>query len=367
MQSLARNGYTAEEVRKALHSPSQTRAFKYELLDKENKVLGQLDNILAASVANNTLAQIKRTGRFQLIDTGEINFLNERIRPWVRVKMPDNGFADFPQGVLLLSTPPRKVNSGRVERNIQAYDQLLVLRDHKMETRYTVTKGTKYTVAVSDLLSTAGITQQNITASDHELPSDRDWPPGASILQIIGDLLSAINYRSLYIDEYGYAVAQSYVSPSVRASEYTYSNGSDSVMFPGTQDNLDLFSVPNRWLLAVSSPDLEPMTASYTNDNPNSPTSTVSRGMTITDHRIVEAANQETLNQMVLRIAFQASQVYQHAEFSSLIMPMHSDADVITLQHSVLGISAKFSETSWEFELKHDAQMRHQVRRVVNI
>jgi hypothetical protein len=367
MQSLARNGYTSDEVRAALHRPNRVFRFRYDLLDKDNQFLRTLSNVEFAEVRYNSLGQIKRTARFRLMDDGDINFLSDRIQPWVLLQMPDGDFAEFPQGVFLLSTPPRHTDGKTVTREIEAYDQLQILVDDKVESRYTVNKNVNYIAAISAVLTSAGITRQNLTSTSKTLPTARDWEPGTSKLSIIGDLLGAINYRSLYIDEHGYAVAQPYVSPAVRASEYTYADNQESVMFGEATEELDLWAIPNRWLLTVTDPDLPALTANYTNDNPDSPTSTVSRGRVIVDHREVEAADQESLTAQVLRIAQESTQQYRKIEFFTGLMPMHSDSDVYTFAYSKLGISEKFTETEWILPLDIHGRMTHRARRVESI
>ena len=281
----------------------------------------------------------------------------------------DIDWIEWPQGVFLLSTPPRVVDStGVITREVEAYDQLQVLVDDKAEGRYTITQGTNYIVAAKALLDSAGIVSQNLTPTSSTLPADRDWEPGTQKKIIINALLGAINYRALRFDENGVAVAEPYVSPADRASEYTYEANEESVILPGAADLLDLFAIPNKWVLVVSEPDRVPLTSVYTNDNPNSLTSTVSRGRTIVDIREYEdAADQVTLDARAQRIAFEASQVYQQVELATGIMPVHSDSDVVTLVHSGLGISAKFTEVAWEYDLRPGAAMKHKLRRVVNI
>jgi len=369
VQALGRNGYTAEEVRVALHAPARTLSFRYQLLDKNNQPKGWLDSVLAASVANNALAEIKRTARFTLMDSANINWLSDRIKPWIRLKMPDGGWAEWPQGVFLLSTPTRKVTkTGQIIREVEAYDQLVILRDDRVTDRCTVTAGTNYITAVKQILDGAGITNQNLTPTDKTLPADREWAPGTPKLRIINDLLSAINYRSLWFDENGVAVAEPYISPADRAAEYTYRDDDQSVIFPEVVETLDLFDVANRWVLVVSEPDRPVLVSTYTNDNPDSPTSTVSRGRVIVDFREGEdAADQDSLDAKAARLAFEASQVYQQVEFETAIMPIHSDSDVIELYFSALGLAAKYAEVSWEMELRAGAKMKHRIRRVVSV
>lgn len=280
------------------------------------------------------------------------------------------GWAEFPLGVLLLTSPKRKAGStGSILRDVEAYDQLRVLADDSYEDRYTVTAGTNYITAVKTVLDSAGITSnfQNLTATDKTLPADRDWDPDTSKLQIINDLLGAINYRSLWFDEAGIAVAVPYVSPAVRASEYTYRDDQDSVILPGVEHELDLFDIPNKWVVFVSEADRPSLKSVRTNSNPDSPTSTVSRGRNIPKRIQVEAADQASLDAIADRFAFEASQVYEGVDFETGIMPFHSDSDVLTLEYSKLGISAKYAETSWEFQLKAGSSMKHHIRRVVTI
>lgn len=369
MQILSRNGYTSDQVKRALHAPSRALTFRYDLLGSDNKFKRTLDNVLSASVSYNSLADIKRTGRFTLRDDGAINFLSDRIKPWARLRMPDGGWAEFALGVFVLSTPPRKVDSaGVVTREVEAYDQLQVLKDDKVSDRYTITAGTNYISAVKTLLDGAGVSSQNLTQTAKTLPADRDWPPGTDKLKVINGLLGAINYRSLFFDEDGQAIAQPYVSPQNRASEYTYRDDQDSVIFPDVEQALDLFAIPNQWVLVVSEADRPPLRSVYTNSNANSPTSTASRGRTIVDYReLQEAADQASLDAKAQRLAFEASQVYETVNFETALMPIHSDSDVYTLEFTALGLSAKYSEHSWSMDLMAGGKHKHQIRRVVSI
>jgi hypothetical protein len=373
MQALARNGYTAESVKAALHSGVRELHFAYELLNASNLHQGWLGGVIKGAVANNALADIKRKAMFVIRDgIDDIDYLSDRIRPHVKLKMPDGGFAWFPQGVFLLTTPPRVLSDGDVvTREVEAYDQLIILRDDKVEDRYRIEAGANYITgpgAVKDLLVGAGITKLNLTPTTTTLPADKEWEPGTTKLTIVNDLLGAINFQSLFFDEQGRAVARVYRSPAEAPIEYTYADDDDSVMFQNAFDEFDLFDIANKWVLVVSDPERPALSATYTNSNPASPTSTASRDRTIVDFRNdVDAANQTTLNAKAERLAFNASQVFNAVEFSTAIMPHHSEADVLRLINSRLGISARYSEHTWEYELAAGARMAHRVRRVVTV
>ena len=101
-----------------------------------------------------------------------------------------------------------------------------------------------------------------------------------------------------------------------------------------------------------------------------SPTSTVSRGRTIT--KVVTEAiadSPATLATLAANMAFNDSQIYETVTLTTSLMPMHSDSDVISLGASGLGLLAgtKYAETSWTMPLSPGGAMVHSLRRVVSV
>lgn len=194
------------------------------------------------------------------------------------------------------------------------------------------------------------------------------WQPGTSKLQVINDLLAALNYESAWFDENGIFVARPYISPATRGSAFTYATDSNSVITGDVNQTLDLFGVANKWILAITNPDRPPIVSTYTNANPLSPTSTVSRGRTIVDFRTEQdTVDQTTLNAKVARLAFEASQVYEIIEYTTGMMPFHSNNDVYNISIDDLSVSDKYSELSWSLDLKVGSTMSHKVRRIVQL
>lgn len=208
----------------------------------------------------------------------------------------------------------------------------------------------------------------NITPSTKTLPVAMSWEPGTSYLRIINDLLSAVNYESAWFDENGTFVARPYQSPETRPPEYTYATDETSVISGTVDQVLDLYGVANKWVLVVSDPDRAAIVGSYTNTSPSSPTSTVNRGRTIVDFRTEQdAADSASLNAKAQRLAFEASQVYEEVEFSTAVMPIHSNSDVYTITVDEMGVGAKYSEHTWEMPLVAGGLMKHSARRIVNL
>jgi len=343
--------------------------FRYEQLTSANVLIGDLTNVLECSIEQNWLADVKRKASFLIRDDGGINFLQDRIKPWVRLHLPPYGESDWiewPQGVFLLASPARQADmTDVVTRDVEAYDALQVFIDDLVTDRFTVAAGASYTSTISTLL---GSIPKNIAASASVLPTAKDWDPGTSKLKIMNDLLAAINYNSLSFDEDGVAIVSPYVLPSSRAEEYTYADNDSSVLMPRVEQTLDLFSVANRWVLVVSDPDRSTLSSTYTNTNPSSPTSTISRQRTIVDFRTEQdASDQTSLDAKASRLAFEASQIFESIEFSTGIMPFHSGNDVYRITYGVLAVDAKYSEHTWAYKLEAGAEMKHRARRVVSV
>jgi hypothetical protein len=224
-----------------------------------------------------------------------------------------------------------------------------------------------YTGVVDHILTLADIPKK-ITPSNAAIPVVKEWEAGTSKREIINDLLAAINYESLSFDEDGYAVVKPYVSPQDRGSEFTYQDDKLSVMYPEVMQELDLFTVPNRWILTVSDPDRDTIVVDFTNADPASPTSTIRRGRTITSFVQEQDADSEaTLIEKATRLAFESSQVYEAIEFDTGLMPFHSGNDVYSLIYDALGLNGQYSEVSWDMELSAGAKMSHRARRVISL
>lgn len=290
-------------------------------------------------------------------------------RPTEFVRIEQEQWVEWPLGIFLLNTPTQQVSASGNFRDIEAYDQLVIVRDHGViGGRYSLVQGTKVISAVQALLDLTGIQFYNVVDSEEELPVTKEWNIGESYLKIINELLGSIGYRSLYFDSNGYAMIEPYTRPDARGTDYTYRADHTSVIKPNMNHTLDLFSIPNTWVAVVSEPDRPPLTSTYINSSSASPTSTVNRGRVIT--RLLEnvdATSQTALDTYVQRIAVESSQVFESVEFETAIMPHHEDADLIEIDYSNLGSIARYVEHTWDMPLQAGALMKHRVRRVVII
>jgi len=139
------NGHTEDEVRRALHGVdgSQRMTFRYDLLDRTNRLLRPLDEVAADSgrVTLNNLGDIKRDLSLRVRSGTGVDWGSNRIQPWARLHLPPYGpqdWVEWPLGVFLPTTPTQSVDATRyVWRDIQAYDQGVILADDQIPGRYT--------------------------------------------------------------------------------------------------------------------------------------------------------------------------------------------------------------------------------------
>lgn len=369
------NGHTEAEVLAALQGHTGTRrwSFRYEHLEPDGTWIADLSNVLSGSVEQNWLADIKRQATFTLAETGGMDFLADRIRPNVRLHLAPYGAADFvewPQGVFLLTSSPRKADeSGLVTREVQGYDQLQVYADEQVDDRYAVDTGDNVVAAALDVVNSVLIPPaMNVTPHSGVLVSAKEWPPGTTKLTIINELLGMVNYESFSFDEDGAGLFQPYRPPSERPEEYTYAADQHGLVFPDAEQQMDLWRIANKWILVVSEPDQPVIRSVYTNSDPASPTSTVRRQRTITDYREEqEAVTQGVLDAKAARLAFEASQVYETIPFRGGMNPTHSGNDVYRLVVPSLAVNANYSEHSWKMKLEAGVPMEHEARRVVTV
>lgn len=377
MIELARDGYSNEEIKEALHGTLGTRSvsFRYELLDKRNNFKSILYNVTGATIDYGVYNDIARTAKFEIKEQKavSINYYSDRIRPVMILEMParngkPKGKVEFSLGIFILASPDRKDDTDGITRTIDAYDLSIILHSDKAEDIYTVPKGTNYKQAIIDLLASAGITDYNIEDTDKACTRDLQYEAGLPKIKIANMLCNNVNFTPITVDINGTFRAFSYIDPEKRPIDYVYDDGELSIIMRGVNEQLDTFDIPNKWVVVRTNAEEEPLRSVLTNDNPDSPTSTVNRGRTILDYRELEdIADQEALDKYTKRIAGDASQVFGKIKFNTALMPMHDYKDIIHLKYSKLDIDAKFCEIGWTMDLSAGGTMNHDVRRIVSI
>jgi len=351
---------------------SRKVSFRYDLLNRNDITIGELDGILSANISYGEFRVVKRSATFKLNEhlQKNINYLADQIQPWFVLHMPDDGVVEWPLGIFLLESPAREVSGKIATRDIGAYDKTIIVEQDKFTRRFFLEKGTNYATAVTRILNTAGITKIDIAKTAHTLPSDREYSLGTKKHLACNELLREINFTTLWVDELGVMRSEPYIPPSQREVTHIYNTGEDSIVTPKINERLDIADRPNVFIrVAVNLDGDRELISTFVNDNVQSPISTVNRGRQIVDHaEIQDIASQEALDDFVRRLAIESTSAFTHLSFGTALIPTHGGAETLYCNFpEAFDGAKKFHETSWEMPLVHNGTMRHEARMVVQI
>jgi len=255
---------------------------------------GYLDGVVqgSASLSEQLYASVKGSGNLKVADLDKAQSGFMRVRDLVLTKarlrpvLIIEGLPEIPLGVFLIAAAPEEwSDTGRV-LSLELLDRSTVLDQDAVDETYTVAAGTKILSAISAVISSAGESiDVDATVAD-ALSSAMVWPTGTTKLQIVNDLLGAMNYDSLWVDGDGQFQATPYVLPADRSPIYELLNvvrelvdGEKSIYGNEWTRDQDLFDVPNK-VIAVQSGtgDAAALSGTYTNTDVDSPFSYPSRG-----------------------------------------------------------------------------------------
>ena len=277
-------------------------SYRWEVLAHgatSDSLVGYLDGVVdgSASLSWSLFAAVKGSGNMKVADLesaqpglvtiGDVPLQSARLRPVLVIE----GLPEIPLGMYVPSAAPEEWSgTGRVF-SLELLDRSTVLDQDRTEQSYTVSATTPILQAVASVIASAGewITVDAQVTTTPSAPLV--WPAGTSKLQIVNDLLAALNYNSLWVDGVGAFRATPYVVPARRSPTYELLNdverelidGETSIYSQEWSRDLDMFSVPNKVIaVQAGSGDATPLTGQYSNTDPYSPFSFPSRGRWIT-------------------------------------------------------------------------------------
>ncbi len=367
MYSLAQGGFTHEEVLRMLES-DRTINFRYELLDKNEVKLKDLENV-SGNIRFDSSQEIMGTASLTIREIGDVDLktVDLRVRPFFRLKSP-TGWLEYPLGTYIMSSPERSRQDSGVLQQVDCYDYGTILKEDKITTRLFIAAGTNYVTQVRSIITAAGIKKTNIETSILTVSTALEFEIGTSKLDIINSLLTAINYEPLHFDNRGYAVSRRYVEPLNRQTEQAYQTNDRSIIKGGAKQSVDIYNVPNIFVRYTDDPDGIELRSQYVNDSVASVISTVNRGRNVVDIESVnDIADQSTLNDLVRRIAIEKSQTYDAVILPTALMPHHSYRDCVYVGENGLGVGNKYIEYAWEMDLSIGGTMTHTLKRVVKL
>jgi hypothetical protein len=186
---------------------------------------------------------------------------------------------EWPLGVYVMAAPSVQYGAETRSRKITLIDKLTVVADDCLTETLQIAAGANVIDAVIAQIQATGETRISATTSTKVLNNAMTWAPGESRLAVVNDLLAAAGYWSLWTDSYGQFRVEPYTNPADRPIVWTFEEGATAIHSPEWEYELALWDATNTVVLVSqenSAGDI--WTATAVDDNPDSPTSTVSMG-----------------------------------------------------------------------------------------
>lgn len=188
-----------------------------------------------------------------------------------------------PLGTYLIQTPSSKFDGKILEVSMDSYTPLLELREDKPPFGYSILKGdnimdTAYIItrgnARAPVIQT---THPDNLAYDYVANVDDDW------LIFLTDLVANVKY-TIEIDELGRILFAPKQDIKSLQPVWTFDDGNSSILYSDITVDHDLYGIPNV-VEVLHSNSSGYYFSRVVNDDPNSPTSTITRGREIL-HRV---------------------------------------------------------------------------------
>ena len=307
-------------------------------------------------------AEVKSTISLTVEPDDTVNWLTDMLSV-VRV----NNAERIPLGLFNITTSPVITDDyGHSTQDLTGYDQGYALRNlSSLEKSLTIRAGTKYTTAIREQLLAAGIRVVSIIENDEVLMTDHAWETGTTRYTVVSDLLAEINYRDIYFDGNGVAVAEPWEPASIHIKTHRYGNEETTLLSIPMSVQADTFDAANVFVDIVSSADLDQeLRAVAENVNPTSPLSLMRRGRRIVSVQTVDGiASQEALethvkNRMLLSMMGAAS--YTFTSCGDMERP-HGLNDSILMMRDRIGL---LEEQDWTLNCIPGGQMAHTAKKV---
>ena len=256
-------------------SASMQQSFEYYIVDpgtwKESK---RLDNVISCSIT--------RDYSVETLGSATIDVTNSVGECYIRAYLVtiQNGLRErHPLGTFLVQTPSSNFDGKIRNVSMDAYTPLLELKENPPPLGYSILKSENimekaYQIAREH--TRAPVVQ---ASSANTLYNDFVANSGDTWLSFLTDLIANAKYN-FELDEFGRILFSPKQDTASLQPVWTYDDNNSSILYPSISMDHDLYGIPNV-VEVIYSNGRDFYYARVVNDDPNSPTSTISRGREI--------------------------------------------------------------------------------------
>ena len=315
---------------------SMQQTFEYYVVDPESwKDIKLLDTVKSCSITRDAEAETLGSASFDISES-----VGER---YIRVYLVtiQNGIKEkYPLGTFLVQTPSSSLNGKTKEVVMDAYTPLLELKENQPPLGYTVLKNEDIMSIAYRLTRDSARAPVVETESKTKLFYDFVADPNDTWLSFLTDLIANAKYN-FDLDEMGRILFSPRQDTASLQPVWTFDDGNSSILYPDMSMDHDLYGIPNIVEVIYSSGS-NSYYAKVINDDPNSPTSTVSRGREIiyrvTDPDVIGDPTQNQIQEYAERLLRELSSLEYTVTYTHGYCPVRV-GDCVRLNYERAGFT----------------------------
>ncbi len=301
----------------------------------------QLDKVESGSLDWSAFRDVRSGGEITVMNPPSVDWLSAKVRV-TYLHNVTGAVVEVPLGVYLVTAVSEKITETAFVATLTLQDLGVVLVEDVTDEAVSYPVGTVVTDAVKAEISAAypGC-MLAVTDSSSTLPVGMAWPAATARIKIINELLAAVNYFSVWVDELGVFRAQPYMPPGQRPTGWEFAPGECSVISSKIDMERDLHSVANKVVL-VSTTSNDPNSGFVSvvkDEDPESPYSYPSRGRWVAKVKTgVQAANQAVLDSLAQREMSEARELVRKDTYQGLWVPLGIHDNAVAPDGTVLSL-----------------------------
>lgn len=315
---------------------SMQQTFEYYVVDPESwKDIKLLDTVKSCSITRDAEAETLGSASFDISESVGEHYIR------VYLVTIQNGIKEkYPLGTFLVQTPSSSFNGKTKDVVMDAYTPLLELKENQPPLGYTVLKNEDIMNIAYRLTRDSARAPVVETESKTKLFYDFVADPNDTWLSFLTDLIANAKYN-FDLDEMGRILFSPRQDTASLQPVWTFDDGNSSILYPDMSMDHDLYGIPNVVEVIYSSGS-NSYYAKVVNDDPNSPTSTVSRGREIvyrvTDPDVIGDPTQNQIQEYAERLLRELSSLEYTVTYTHGYCPVRV-GDCVRLNYERAGFT----------------------------
>jgi hypothetical protein len=305
---------------------------------RENAFLAEIP-VVNGEVAVDLNAAVAMTFTGEVLGTELLTPFRDWIAPVITIERPStDGTGNVLEvqqlGLYQVQPAEKRFTAASSRFAIDGRDPTWLLASDVIARPYNIAAGVNYSVAIRQVIESAGISRHAIQTTAATLPRKRSWKPGTTKLQIANDLARSNGFLSLFADRTGRIRSRRFQRLGTTAAARTISTANGDVIRELTLTP-DQERLTNHVVVVGNNPDGDPVIAERLNDDPSSPTSTVSLGSPddpVVITKYVEDSNiddQDAADQLADRLMDEGTSAFVRMEVVTFAIANWTPNDII--------------------------------------